>query len=312
MGLVAVPAMLKASYDKSLSLGCVMAGGVLGTIIPPSIIMIVFSFIARVSIGRLFFAGAVPGFICAFFFVIYIVTRSTFQPHLAPRAAEEVTWKMRWSSLKDLFLPSLLIIMVLGSIFSGMATPTEAAGVGAMGAFIICLINRRFSWDILIKSCVETLRISGMALWILITATLFGIFYTTAGAQSLVMEIVEKLPVNRWLVLSGMQVILIIFGMFMDDYAVVTICAPIFMPIAKLLGFDPIWFSIIFLLNMQVAYLTPPFGWALILMKGVAPPEVTTKDIWQAVPPFVGIQLLVLVLTMIFPIIALWLPGKMF
>jgi TRAP-type mannitol/chloroaromatic compound transport system permease large subunit len=126
------------------------------------------------------------------------------------------------------------------------------------------------------------------------------------------MEIVQKLPINRWLVLTGMQVILIIFGMFMDDWAVVTICAPIFMPVAKFLGFDPIWFSIIFLLNMQVAYLTPPFGWALILMKGVAPPEVSTQDIWKAVPPFVGIQILVLVLTMLFPSIALWLPEKMF
>ena len=312
MGLVAVPAMLKASYNKSLSLGCVMAGGVLGTIIPPSILMIVFSFIARVSIGRLFFAGAVPGFICAFLYVIYIVTRCSIQPQMAPKVAETVTWRMRWTSFKDLILPTLLIIMVLGSIFSGMATPTEAAGVGAMGSFIICLITLSFSWNVLLKSCVETLRISGIALWILVTATLFGIFYTTAGAQSLVMEIVQKLPVNRWLVLTGMQVILIIFGMFMDDWAVVTICAPIFMPIAKFLGFDPIWFSIIFLLNMQVAYLTPPFGWALILMKGVAPSGVSTQDIWKAVPPFVGIQILVLLLTMLFPTIALWLPQKMF
>lgn len=140
-------------------------------------------------------------------------------------------------------------------------------------------------FKVLFDSCLETLRISSMALWILIAATLFGIFYTTAGAQSLVMEMVQGLPVNRWLILVGMQIILLIFGMFMDDYAVVTICAPIFLPVAKFLGFDPIWFSIIFLLNMQVAYLTPPFGWALILLKGVAPPEITTRDIWQSVPP---------------------------
>lgn len=312
MGLIAVPAMLKHNYDKSLSLGCVMAGGVLGTIIPPSIIMIVFSFIARVSIGRLFFGGAIPGFICAFFYIIYIAIRCHLQPHLAPKAAEEITWKMRMTSLKELFFPTLLILLVLGSIFSGMATPTEAAGVGAMGAFAICVIHRRFTRKVLFDSCLATLRISGMALWILIAATLFGIFYTTAGAQSLVMNIVEVLPVNRWLILLGMQIILILFGMFMDDYAVVTICAPIFLPVAKFLGFDPIWFSIVFLLNMQVAYLTPPFGWALILMKGVAPPEVRTRDIWQSVPPFVAIQLIVLVLTMISPQIALWLPGKMF
>jgi tripartite ATP-independent transporter DctM subunit len=312
MGLIAVPAMLKRNYSKSLALGCVMAGGVLGTIIPPSIIMIVFSFIARVSIGRLFFGGAIPGFICAFFYIIYILVRTYFQPTLAPRIAEHVSWKTRFSSLKEMVFPTLLVVAVLGSIFLGMATPTEAAGVGAMGASIICVVNRRFSREVLFNSCLDTLRISGMALWILIAATLFGIFYTTAGAQSLVMEIVEGLPLSRWLILGGMQIILLIFGMFMDDYAVVTICAPIFLPIAKFLGFDPIWFSIVFLLNMQVAYLSPPFGWALILMKGVAPPEVTTKEIWQAVPPFVGMQLIVMVLTMAFPYLALWLPSRMF
>lgn len=312
MGLVAVPAMLKQSYDKSLALGSVMAGGVLGTIIPPSIIMIVFSVIARVSIGRLFFAGAVPGFICAFFYIVYIVVRCHLQPSLAPGVAVEVTWKMRWLSLKDVVFPALLVVLVLGSIFTGMATPTEAAGVGAMGSLILCFINRRFTWKVLSDSCLETFRVSGMALWILISATLFGIFYTTAGAQTLVMNVVEALPVSRWLILVSMQIILLIFGMFMDDYAVITICTPIFLPISKLLGFDPIWFSIVFLLNMQVAYLTPPFGWALILMKGIAPKEVNTRDIWQAVPPFVGIQLVVLVLTVFFPKIALWLPGKVF
>ncbi|HBF42724.1 MAG TPA: TRAP transporter permease DctM/Q [Desulfobacteraceae bacterium] len=312
MGLIAVPAMLRHSYNKSLALGSVMAGGVLGTIIPPSIIMIVFSFIARVSIGRLFFGGALPGFICAFFYIAYISTRCYFQPHLAPRISGDISWKIRFASLKDVILPSLLIVIVLGSIFSGMATPTEAAGVGAMGAFIICVIQRRFTWKVIFDSCLDTLRISGMVLWILVAATLFGIFYTTAGAQSLVMDIVKNLEVNRWFILIVMQIILLISGMFMDDYAVVTICAPIFLPIAKFLGFNPVWFSIVFLLNMQVAYLTPPFGWALILMKGVAPPEVTTKDIWQAVPPFVGIQLIVLILTMIFPFLALWLPGMMF
>jgi TRAP-type mannitol/chloroaromatic compound transport system permease large subunit len=155
------------------------------------------------------------------------------------------------------------------------------------------------------------MQISGMALWILVAATLFGVVYTSAGAQDMVMGIVENLPVNRWLILGSMQIILLLFGMFMDDYAVITICAPIFIPIARFLGFDPIWFAIVFILNMQVAYLSPPFGWALILMRGVAPPEVQTRDIWRAVPPFVLIQLIVLVMTMLFPQLALWLPDKM-
>jgi tripartite ATP-independent transporter DctM subunit len=311
MGLIAVPAMLKRSYNKSLALGSVMAGGVLGCIIPPSILMIVFGYISRVSIGRLFFGGAIPGFVCAFLYILYIVIRTHFQPELAPTADEKVTEERTWRSLKDIVLPALLVVMVLGSIFMGIATPSEAAGVGAFGSFLICIIYGKLTWKVITDSCLETMKISGMALWILIAATLFGVVYTSAGAQDMVMRVVEQVPVNRWLVLGAMQVLLLLFGMFMDDYAVVTICSPIFIPIATLLGFDPIWFSVVFILNMQVSYLTPPFGWALILMKGVAPPEVQTKDIWQSVPPFVGIQLIVLILTMMFPQLALWLPGKM-
>jgi len=311
MGLIAVPAMLKHSYKKSLALGSVMAGGVLGIIIPPSIIMIVFGYIARISIGRLFFAGAIPGFICAFLYISYVLIRSYFQPDIAPKEVENVNWKMRFVSLKEIILPALLVVSVLGSIFLGMATPTEAAGVGAAGAFVICVIYGKLTWKVLKSSCLETMKVSGMALWILIAATLFGVVYTSAGAQGMVMDIVKGLNVNRWFILGAMQVILLIFGMFMDDYAIITICAPIFLPIAKLLGFDVFWFSVLFILNMQVAYLTPPFGWALILMKGVAPSEVSTGDIWRSAPPFVIMQLMVLVLVMIFPNVTLWLPNMM-
>jgi tripartite ATP-independent transporter DctM subunit len=311
MGLIAVPAMLKQRYNKSLALGSVMAGGVLGEIIPPSIIMIIFAYISRISIGKIFFGGAIPGFITASLYIIYITVRCYLQPDLAPKTTAETTWKARLASLKDIVLPALLVVLVLGSIFLGIATPTEAAGVGAFGSFTICIIYGRLSWKVITDSCLETMKISGMALWILVAATLFGVVYTSAGAQDMVMELVEGLTVNRWLILAIMQVILLVFGMFMDDYAVLTICAPIFIPIAVLLGFNPTWFAIIFVLNMQVAYLTPPFGWALILMRGVAPPEIHTKDIWRSIPPFVAIQLLVLLLTMLFPQLALWLPEKM-
>jgi len=311
MGLIAVPAMLKRNYDKSLALGSVMAGGILGDIIPPSLMMIIFGFITRLSIGKLFFGGAIPGFIAAGIYTLYIIIRSYFQPHLAPSVAENVTWRMRWTSLREVIIPVLLVIAVLGSIFMGIATPSEAAGVGALGALLSCFIYRRFSWKVLTTSCLETIKISGMALWILVAATLFGQVYTSAGAQGMLMGIVEGLEVNRWFILIGMQIILLIFGMFMDDFAIIIICAPIFMPIAISLGFDPIWFAIVFILNMQMAYMTPPFGWCLILMKGIAPPEITTGDIWRSVPPFVGMQLLVLVIVMVFPMLAMWLPGKM-
>jgi tripartite ATP-independent transporter DctM subunit len=312
MGLVAVPAMLKHNYHKSIALGSVMAGGVLGELIPPAIIMIIFAFIARVSIGKLFFGGIVPGLLLASMYVLFVLIRAHLNPSVAPRAAESVTWSMRWKALGDIFFPALLIVLVLGSIFLGIATPTEAAGVGALGALGICFFYRKLTWRVLIDSCTDTLKISGMALWILVGATLFGVFYASAGAQDMVMEAVAGLQVNRWIILIFMQIILVTFGMFMDDYAIVTICAPIFMPVAVALGFDPIWYSIIFIINMQVAYLTPPFGWALIMMKGVAPPEVTTRDIWRSVPPFALMQLLILILTMIFPKIATWLPDMVF
>lgn len=312
MGLVAVPAMLKHGYSKSIALGSVMAGGVLGEIIPPAIIMIIFAFIARISIGKLFFGGLVPGLILAFLYVCYIVITGMVKPESLPKPEIEVTWTMRWKALAEIFLPCMLVLLVLGSIFFGAATPTEAAGVGALGSIIICAIHRKLTWEVTINSCKQTLKITGMALWILIPATLFGVFYASAGAQDMIMELIESLEVNRWLVLVCMQFVLLLFGMFMDDYAVVTICAPIMMPIAKMLGFDPIWFSILFILNMQVAYLTPPFGWALIMMKGVVPAGVTTSDIWRSVPPFVLIQLFVLILVMLFPSIATWLPNTAF
>ena len=312
MGLIAVPAMLKQKYDSALALGSVMAGGVLGEIIPPSIIMIIFAYISRVSIGKLFFAGIIPGILTASLYILYISIKCRIHPETAPVLKEKVTWEKRLQGLKDIVPSSFLIFLVLGSIFLGVATPAEAAAIGAFGAFVICILYRKLSINVIKESCQYTLSVSGMVIWILVGATLFSVFYTSAGAQSMVTEMIGGLEVNKWIILLGMQVILLVFGMFMDDYAVVTICAPIFVPIANSIGFDPIWFSIIFILNMQVAYLTPPFGWALILMKGVAPADIRTEQIWRSVPPFVCIQLLVLLLTMIFPQIALFLPELMF
>ncbi len=310
MGLVATPAMLRANYSKTFALGSVMAGGVLGEIIPPSIIMIVLGFLTHISIGKIFMAGFIPGFILAGFYMLYVLITGWLKPEMLPKTEMEVTWAMRIIGLKDIILPAALIILVLGSIFMGIATPTEAAGVGAFGAMLICAVYRRLTWEVVQNSCIDTLKITGLALWILIPATLFGVFYSSAGAQTMIMEMVQNWEVNRWVVLFGLQLILLILGCFMDDFAIATICAPIFFPIIKLLGFDPLWFAVIFVLNMQVAYLSPPFGWALILMKGVAPPSIKTSDIWRAVPPWVLMQLLVLVLVMIFPQLATWLPSK--
>mgnify|MGYP002630042667 CR=1 FL=1 len=313
MGIVAVPAMLKHNYNKSLALGSVMAGGVLGEIIPPSIIMILFAMIGKVSVAQLFLGGTVPGFICAFCFIIYIVVRAHLQPDFAPRAKRETNLplKVKLKSLAEVITPSLLVVLVLGTIFMGIATPSEAAALGVLGSLIICAAYRKLNFTVLKDACFETMVITSMALWIFLPAILFGIFYTMAGVQDAVIELLGYWDLNRWLVLGLMQLILFVFGMFMDDYAIVFICAPIFLPVAEALGFDKIWFSILFILNMQIAYLTPPFGWASILLKSVAPPEIKMIDIWKATPPFIAIQVLVLILAMIFPQLILWLPSKM-
>mgnify|MGYP003957330979 FL=1 len=313
MGMVAVPSMLKQNYNKSLALGSVMAGGVLGEIIPPSIIMILFAMIGKISVGQLFIGGAVPGFVCAFLYIVYIVIRAHLQPDFAPSAKRKMNLplKLKLKSLAEVIAPSLLVILVLGTIFMGIATPSEAAALGVVGSIIICAAYGKLTFQIMKDSCFETIKITSMALWIFLPAILFGIFYTMVGVQDAILDLLGYWELNRWLVLVLMQVILFIFGMFMDDYAIVFICAPIFLPVAEALGFDKIWFSILFILNMQVAYLTPPFGWASILLKSVVPEEIKMIDIWKATPPFIIIQLLVLILAMIFPQLVMWLPSKM-
>jgi tripartite ATP-independent transporter DctM subunit len=311
MSLVAIPAMLKRNYDKSLALGSVMAGGILGPIIPPSVMMIVYGFITRVSVGKLFIAGVIPGFTAAGLFALYIWIRCQFKPELAPRVAEEVTWKMRWASLGGVILPAFLVIGMLSIIFLGIATPTEAAGVGATGALLCCVINCTISWKMVMESCLETIKITGMVIWLMIAANLFRVVFTSVGARNLIIEIVTALPVSPWTILIGMQLILIVLGMLMDDWAIIVICAPIFFPIALELGFDPVWFSMVFILNMVLAYLTPPFGWALILTKALSPPDITTRDVWRSAPPFVAILVMIMILVILFPQLVLWLPSKM-
>ena len=311
MGMIAVPAMLKHNYNKSIAVGSVMAGGVLGEIIPPAIIMIIFSFIARMSIGKIFAGGIIPGFILASLYLIYVISSGILRPKQMPKLSENVSWKMRWVALKELVLPVALIALVLGSIFTGAATPTEAAGVGALGSMIICLIYGELNKKVILDTCRTSLSILGMVMWIVIPAALFTIFYTSVGAQDMIRNFVEGLEVNRWFIIIAMEVILLICGMFLDDAAIVILCAPVFMPIVKVLGFDQYWFAILFILSIQCAFITPPFGYGLIVMKGVAPPEVSTRDIWRSVPPFLIIQIIVIILVMVFPQLAMWLPYKM-
>ena len=313
MGLIALPAMLKRNYDKRIAVGCIAAGGVLGILIPPSVIMILYAMIARESVGGMFFGGVIPGLLLSGMFIIYIGIRSALQPHLGPALPpeERANLRRKISSLRSVILPTGLIVLVLGSIYTGAATPTEAAGIGAMGAFICAAILRRLTWRVVIDTVRGTFRVTGMVMWIVAAAAAFNGLYIALGAQGLIIELVTGLAVSPWTILIGMQVTLFFFGMIMDDFAIVLLCAPIFVPIARSLGFDTLWFGILLVVNMQMAFLTPPFGYNLFYLKGVAPKEVTMGDIYRSIVPFVGIQALGLALVMIFPKLALWLPRTM-
>lgn len=313
MGLIAIPSMLKRGYDKLIAVGTVAAGGVLGIIIPPSVIMILYASFTRESVGGLFFGGIIPGIIVASLHITYIGIRSYLQPHLAPAIApeERAGWREKFVSLKAIILPVALIILVLGSIWTGAATPTEAAGVGALGALICAAIYRRANWRMLNDSIRTTLRITCMVLWIVAAATAFNSLYVAVGARELITNLILGLEVNPWFILIGMQLTLFFLGMIMDDYAIVMLAAPIYVPIIKVLGFNPLWFGILFILNMQMAYLTPPYGFNLFYLKGIVPKGVTMGDIYRSIVPFVAMQGIGLALVMIFPQLALFLPSIM-
>jgi len=313
MGLIAIPSMLKRNYNKLIAVGCVAAGGVLGIVIPPSVIMILYASFTRESVGGLFFGGIVPGVIVAILHMSYIGIRSYLQPNMAPAIAPEdrVSWREKFVSLRAIILPILLIILVLGSIWTGAATPTEAAGVGALGAFICAAIYRRVNWQMLNDSIRTTLRITCMVMWIVAAATAFNSLYVAVGARELVTELILGLEVNRWFILVGMQLTLFFLGCIMDDYAIVMLAAPIYVPIIKILGFDPLWFGILFILNMQMAYLTPPYGFNLFYLRGIVPKGITMGDIYRSIVPFVAMQGIGLILVMIFPQLALFLPNRM-
>ncbi len=314
MGLIALPAMLKRGYDKNIAMGCIMAGGSLGTLIPPSVVFIVYGLEAEVSIGKLFIGGMFPGLLLSGLFISYISIRSYLQPGLCPALPKEE----RVSSLKEkllmskfLILPGILIIMVLGSIYLGVTSITEASGVGALGAILCAAVHRRLTWQNIKESVFTTIRTTAMVMWIFFGASTFVGAYTLAGGGEFIKDLMYGLGVGRWGIIIIMQLILIVLGMFVDWLGILLLTMPIFVPMIIELGFDPIWFGVLFVMNMQMSYLSPPFGGALFYMKGVAPQGITMGNIIRSVWPFLGLQLIGLVLVMAFPQIAMWLPLQM-
>jgi len=311
MALVALPSMLAHNYDKRLSLGCIAGGGALGVLIPPSVVMIVLGLYTNTSVGMLFLGGITAGLVIVALFVVYILVACWIWPELAPAVPDEerATWGEKLSSLRAVLLPIVLIFVVLGSIIAGAATPSEAAGLGALGAILCALVNGTLSWRAVYDSCLVTLRLSCMVMWILFAATIFTSLYAAVGADQLVRDMLSVLPGGPWGTIIGMQIIWIIMGCFLDPIGIMILTAPLFFPIVVQMGFDPVWFGVLFVVNMEMAFLTPPFGFNLFYLRSVVPKGVTMGDIYQSVAPFVVLQATALVLMMVFPELITFLPD---
>jgi tripartite ATP-independent transporter DctM subunit len=311
MGVIALPAMLRRGYDKSIALGSIAGPGTLGILIPPSIISILLALVGNISVGKLFMAGIGPGILLAALFIAYIGIRGWINPKLCPRHPEKFTMKEKLISLKMVILPLLIILSVLGSIFFGIATPTEAGSLGVAAVLMAVAIHRRFSWKLIKGVTIETFRITGLTMWIFYGAMCFSAVYARAGGAVFMRDLILGLGMGPWFILITMMGISFFLGMFVDPFAIIFILAPICFPIVKDLGFDPIWFGILFVINMQMGYVTPPFGYQLFYLKSVAPEGITTGDIYKSVFPFIGVLIIGMALLMIFPQIALWLPNLM-
>ncbi len=313
MGLIALPSMLKRGYSKFLAMGCIAVGGVLGIIIPPSIPMIILATYGNLSVGKLFFGGVLPGIMCAIIYMIYIFIICNIKKDLGPVVPKEerASWGEKIRSLTAMIGPVILIILVLGSIYTGAATPTEAAAVGALGSFIIALLKRKLGGGVFGDILKRSFIITGMVLWILVGANLFNIVYNYMGAYNMLINVTSGLPGGKWTVLILMLALNFILGCLMDDFAIITLTAPLYLPIINSLGFDPLWFGLVFLLNLQMAYLTPPFGFNLFYLKSVVPKEIKLTDIYKSVLPFIALQIIALLICIFVPDIITWLPNKM-
>lgn len=314
MGTIALPSMLERGYDRKMALGVINTGGGWGILIPPSILMILYALITGVSVGQMFAAGIMPGVLLMVMTVLYILVRSTLQPHLAPALPPEErgTWPEKLRALRAVLLPIGVVFMVLGSIIGGITTPTEAAAMGVLGSLISAAVYRQLKWSILQEAAIRTFKLTGMIMWILFAAHAFSAAYQSMGAQELIEGMMQHIPGGPWGIIIAMMVIIFFLAMVLDPVGIMLITLPVFMPIVKSLGFDPIWFGILFVINMEIGYKTPPFGFNLFYLKGVVPPEITMKDIYTSVVPFVIIEIIAIGIIMVFPEIATWLPGVFF
>ena len=312
MTLLAVPAMLKRKYDKGLATGLVCAGGSLGILIPPSVMLVMYGPIANLSVARLFAGALFPGLLLASLYVLYIGIAAWLKPQIAPAITTNefrIKGGKLWGKAALNMLPAMfLIIAVLGSIIGGIATPTEASAVGCFAALILAAAYRKLTYQNVKEAAYSTLIVTTMVLFIIMGAAIFNSVFLFLGGGELIKNMLMSLPFGKWFVLFTMMFILFIGGFFISYQGLLFILVPIFLPVVATLGFDPIWFGILVCVNLQMSFLTPPFAYAIFFVKGAAPPEVKTSDIYRGVIPFVFLQIVGLVSCIVFPEIILWLP----
>ena len=310
-GLIALPEMLSKKYDHKLALGSVAAGGGLATLIPPSVVFIVYGMTAGVSVGELFLAGVMPGLMLGGMFIFYVIWRVWRNPESAPLVAEELRTmpvRQKLATLKELVLPIFITAGVLGSIYAGFATPSEAAGVGVILALVSASINRKLNWTMVRDSLYETLRISCMLSWLFFGAqTIIGA-YTLAGGTTFVTNAIKAMELGPWGTVILMNLIWAFLGCFLDWIGILFLTVPIFLPIILDFGFDPVWFGVVYCMNMHLSYLTPPFAPSAFYLKSITPPEVTMTQIYKATMPYLWWTVVANIVTVGWPQLSLWLP----
>jgi len=313
VGLLALGPLVRRGYDKGLACGTICASGTLGQIIPPSLVLILLADILGLSVGTLFAAAMVPGLMLAGLLALYLLAIGYFFPHMAPAIDQEERDALPRKELivklfKVVFPPLILIFAVLGSIVGGVAAPTEAASMGAFGSIVLALIGRRLSWSTLMEVCKSTLLTSAMVFFILICAQPFGLAFRGLGGEGLVAQMFEFIPGGEMADLLFMMAVIFVLGFFLEWIEISYIALPMFLPVFAGTDVNMVWVAILVAMNLQTSFLTPPFGWALFFLKGVAPPGITTGDIYRGVIPFIGLQMLGLVALFMFPELATWLP----
>jgi tripartite ATP-independent transporter DctM subunit len=309
---IALPELLRRGYDKIMVTGVIQAGSSLGILVPPSVVLVLYGMIARQPVGQLWLAGVFPGLLMAGLFVLYIGIRCRFQPHLGPPLSKEerqVGWPEKIRLLRAGILPLLIFFSMTGLFLMGITSLVESSAVGAAAATLAALFKGRLTRKVMHDTVEKTLGVSCMFMWIILAALCFGAVFDGLGAVKAIESFfVDRLGLGPWEILIMMQLSYILMGMFLDDTAMLVIVAPLYVPLVGALGFDLIWYGVLYTITCQIAYMTPPFGYNLFLMRAMAPKEITLADIYRSIIPFVFVMCLGLAVVMIFPEIALWLP----